>query len=78
MGTVITRFVYKDIEETIEASSRYSDILTAHNNKYDSKISSDGEFWFLEFKVYDTSRRKNNPGNSKGTRYLPESSTEDN
>lgn len=76
MGTITTRFIYNHIEEALSYSSYYSDLLTSYKNTFESQISFDGEHYTLEFKIHDSNRGKNNTRNSEGTRYLPESSTE--
>ncbi len=78
MGTIITRFEYASIEEALHFSSYYADILTSYNNKFDSLIITKEDGYLLEFKIYEQpDRRKNNNGNRKRTRHLPESSAED-
>lgn len=75
MGSVITKFVYRSVEEALHYSSYYSDLLTSYDNTFDSTIYTDGEYWTLEFIIHGGG--KNNSRNSKGTRHLPESSSED-
>jgi hypothetical protein len=77
MGAVVTRFVYKTIEEALSYSSYYSDLLTSYKNIFDSTIYLSGDQFTLEYKIYDSDRREDNSGNSKGTRYLSEPSAED-
>jgi hypothetical protein len=76
MGPVITNFVYKDIENALHYSSYYADILTSYKSDFDSRIHGDGSYWTVEFTIYGSGGRKDKSGNSKGTRYLPESSSE--
>jgi hypothetical protein len=77
MGAVVTTFVYRSVEEALHFSSYYSDLLNSYKNTFDSVIMSDGEYWTLEFKIHDTSRGQNNSGDSEGTRYLSDTSSED-
>lgn len=77
MGPVITNFVYKGIEDALHYSSYYSDILTSYKTDFDSVIRSDGSYWTVEFTIYDSRGGKDISRNSKGTRYLSESSSED-
>lgn len=78
MGTVTTRFIYSTVEEALAYSSYYSDLLNSYNNRFISKISVGDNEYELEFKIYESdSRGQNSSGNSEGTRYLSEPSSED-
>lgn len=77
MGPVITNFVYNNVEDALHYSSYYSDILISYKTDFDSVISTDGSCWKVEFTIYDSRGGKDISRNSKGTRYLSESSSED-
>lgn len=76
MGTVVSKFVYSDIEDALYYSGYYGDLLTSYGNDFDSTISFDGECYTLAFRIYDAGR-KNNSGNSKRTRRSSKSSPKD-
>lgn len=77
MGIVITKFIYSSIDEALNYSSYYSDLLSSYKNTYESSIWFDGEHYTLEYKIYGPdSRRKDSSRDCEGTGYLPEPSTE--
>jgi hypothetical protein len=76
MGVTVTKFLYSSLEQALEYSSYYSDILLSYGNSFSYQIFFDGTEYLIEFKIYDT-RGKDNTGSSEGTRYLPEHSPED-
>lgn len=70
---ITTTFVYDHIDQVLHYSSIYSDLLNIYGNEYEYEIGYDGTQFTLTFKIYGG---KNNQGDSRGTRYLPESGGE--
>lgn len=75
---VKTAFIYDNIEDALNYSSYYSDVLTGYGNKFTTRLYiTNDKTYLLEFYIRQKNGRKNIPRGSKRIGHLPKPGGED-